>query len=236
MTDSTRPTIAGLGERLEQVRRRIRRAEQAAGRPAGSVALLAVSKRHPTSAIRAVAGAGQTAFGENYLSEAEAKIRDLADLDLAWHYIGPIQSNKTRGIAAHFDWVHSVDRVKLVRRLNDQRPLARPALNCLIQIRIGDERSKSGAPARDLGTMIQAFADCERLRLRGLMCIPPPTGDTARQRAWFRQLAELFRSAERPSQDWDTLSMGMSGDLEAAIAEGATIVRVGTDIFGPRDP
>ncbi|MDX1569181.1 MAG: YggS family pyridoxal phosphate-dependent enzyme [Xanthomonadales bacterium] len=236
MTDPGQAEQDELRVRLERVGERIRRAERRAGVPPGSVRLLAVSKRHPAAAIRAVARAGQQAFGENYLSEAEAKIRELADLDLEWHYIGPIQSNKTRGIASHFDWVHSVDRPKLVRRLNEQRPASRPALNCLIQIRIGDEKSKSGAAPEELATLAEAFAGCDRLRLRGLMCIPPPSPDESQQRAWFRQLADLFSSLSDPPAGWDTLSMGMSADLESAIAEGATIVRVGTDIFGPRDP
>ena len=191
------------------------------------VRLVAVSKRQPVEAIRDLAGLGQRDFGENYLQEAVDKQEALADLSLTWHFIGPIQSNKTRAIAAHFDWVHSVDRIKLVRRLGEQRDPARGPLNVLIQVNIDDESSKSGASPDEVPAIVAACAEQPTLRLQGLMCIPRP-GNTAA----FRQLAALNDSLDEPLPE---LSMGMSGDFETAIAEGATIVRVGTALFGARD-
>ncbi|MCL7744627.1 YggS family pyridoxal phosphate-dependent enzyme [Guyparkeria hydrothermalis] len=191
------------------------------------VRLVAVSKRQPVEAIRALAELGQRDFGENYLQEALDKQEALGDLPLTWHFIGPIQSNKTRLIAAHFDWVHSVDRVKLVRRLGEQRDPARGPLNVLIQVNIDDEASKSGASPDEVPAIAAACGEHPTLRLRGLMCIPRPGNTEA-----FSQLAELNAGLPEPLPD---LSMGMSGDFEVAIAEGATIVRVGTALFGPRD-
>ena len=192
-----------------------------------AVRLVAVSKRQPVEAIRALADLGQHDFGENYLQEALDKQQALDDLPLTWHFIGPIQSNKTRAIAAHFDWVHSVDRVKLVRRLGEQRDPALGPLNVLIQVNIDDETSKSGAAPDEVAAIAAACAEQPTLRLQGLMCIPRPGNTEA-----FRQLAELNASLPEPLPE---LSMGMSGDFEPAIEAGATIVRVGTALFGPRD-
>ncbi|MFW6020686.1 MAG: YggS family pyridoxal phosphate-dependent enzyme [Guyparkeria sp.] len=198
-------------------------------RPGGpaAVRLVAVSKRQPVGAIRALAQLGQRDFGENYLQEALDKQPELTDLPLTWHFIGPIQSNKTRSIAAHFDWVHSVDRVKIARRLGEQRDPALGPLKVLIQVNVDGEASKSGADPVDVPAIVAACAEYPTLELRGLMCIPRP-GNTAA----FEQLAALNRSLAEPLPD---LSMGMSGDFEAAIAAGATIVRVGTALFGPRE-
>lgn len=213
----------GVRERIDAAM--AERAEHTGGmRP---VRLVAVSKRQPVEAIRALAELGQRDFGENYLQEALDKRDALGDLPLTWHFIGPIQSNKTRSIAAHFDWVHSVDRLKLVRRLGEQRDPALGPLNVLIQVNVDDEASKSGASPDEVPAIVTACAEQPTLRLRGLMCIPRPGNTTA-----FRQLAELNATLPEPLPD---LSMGMSGDFEAAIAEGATIVRVGTALFGPRD-
>jgi pyridoxal phosphate enzyme (YggS family) len=223
---------------LARVHERISAAARAAGRAPGSVALLAVSKAHPAEAVIAAARAGQRRFGESYVQEAVAKIaqvRDEApDLALEWHFIGPIQSNKTRAIAAHFDWVHSVDRLKIAQRLAEQRPADRPPLEVLIQVNLSGEASKSGVPPAEAATLAHAVARLPRLRLRGLMTIPQPERDAARQRVPFARLRELLERLRREGLDVDTLSMGMSADLEAAIAEGATIVRIGTAIFGER--
>ena len=191
------------------------------------VKLVAVSKRQSVEAIRALAGLGQRDFGENYLQEAIDKQSELVDLPLIWHFIGPIQSNKTRAITAHFDWVHSVDRAKIARRLGEQRDPAKEPLNVLIQVNVDGEESKSGAKPADVPAIAAACAEYPTLRLRGLMCIPRP-GNTAA----FAQLAALNASLAEPLPD---LSMGMSGDFEAAIGEGATLVRVGTALFGSRD-
>ncbi|QGT79161.1 YggS family pyridoxal phosphate-dependent enzyme [Guyparkeria halophila] len=206
---------------------RIAAAAERRPEPAGEVRLVAVSKRQPVEAIRALAELGQRDFGENYLQEALDKQPELADLPLIWHFIGPIQSNKTRAIAAHFDWVHSVDRVKIARRLGEQRDPSLPPLKVLIQVNVDGEESKSGADPTDVPAIAAACAESPALELRGLMCIPRPGNTTA-----FEQLAALNRSLPEPLPD---LSMGMSGDFEAAIAVGATIVRVGTALFGPRD-
>jgi len=195
-----------------------------------------VSKTRPASDIEQVASQGFKAFGESYLQEAEGKIAALAALGLEWHFIGPIQSNKTQPIAQHFHWVHSVGRAKIARRLNDQRPEAMPPLNVCLQVNISGEVSKSGAMLDEVSALARQVAALPRLRLRGLMAIPVRTDNVEAQRAAFRLLREAFDSLSSSlnTKRWDTLSMGMSGDLEAAIAEGATIVRVGADIFGPR--
>jgi len=177
---------------------------------------------------------GVRRFGENYLQEALQKIEALADLDLEWHFIGPIQSNKTRAIAEHFDWVHSVDRLKIARRLNEQRPAALAPLNVCLQLNVSAEQSKSGAEPAQLAALAAEVAALPRLRLRGLMAIPAATEDVARQRAAFRCMGEAQAQLQAAGLELDTLSMGMSGDLEAAIAEGATLVRIGTALFGPR--
>lgn len=222
-----------LSERLHAVQERIHAAERAAGRPPGSVGLIAVSKTQPAAAIRAAVQAGQRDFGENYLQEALAKQTELADCPaIRWHFIGPIQSNKTRPIATHFDWVHSVDRLKVAERLSEQRPSQKPALNICLQVNISHEDSKSGINLAELPELARAVAALPRLRLRGLMAIPAPTADPASQRQAFRTLRLALENLDLPGLD--TLSMGMSDDLEAAILEGATLVRVGTAVFGPR--
>ncbi|MFZ5538806.1 MAG: YggS family pyridoxal phosphate-dependent enzyme [Pseudomonadota bacterium] len=223
---------------LARVHERISAAARAAGRDPGEIALLAVSKAFPAEAVIAAARAGQRRFGESYVQEAVdkiAQVRALApDLALEWHFIGPIQSNKTRPIAEHFDWVHSVDRLKIAQRLSQQRPADRPPLQVLIQVNVSGEASKRGVAPAEAGTLAQAVAQLPRLRLRGLMAIPEPEQEAERQRAPFARLRELLERLRREGLAVDTLSMGMSADLEAAIAEGATIVRVGTAIFGER--
>jgi pyridoxal phosphate enzyme (YggS family) len=206
----------------------------AAGRAPEQVRLLAVSKTFPADDVRAAAAAGQTAFGESYAQEALEKIALLTDLPLEWHYIGPLQSNKTRPIAEHFSWVHAVDRLKIAERLSAQRPTGLPDLNLCIQVNISGEASKSGVAPGEVLAMARAIAALPRLRLRGLMAIPEPAEGFEAQRAPFRRMRELLAELNAGGLPCDTLSMGMSGDLEAAIAEGATIVRVGTAIFGAR--
>jgi pyridoxal phosphate enzyme (YggS family) len=226
--------MANLAERLSTILARLREAERCYHRPPGSVALLAVSKTQPAAVIAALAAAGQRQFGENYLQEALEKIEALRQLDLEWHFIGPLQSNKTRGIAENFAWVHSLDRLKLAQRLSEQRPDTLPALNICLQVNISDETSKRGLNAAELADVAHAVAELPRLRLRGLMAIPAPSTDFVAQRGSFTHLRELQATLIATGVELDTLSMGMSDDLEAAIAEGATIVRVGTAIFGPR--
>ncbi|HEX7373576.1 MAG TPA: YggS family pyridoxal phosphate-dependent enzyme [Steroidobacteraceae bacterium] len=228
----TAPQFSSDG--LVTVRARIESAARRAGREPASVALLAVSKQQPESAIRAVAAAGQTAFGENYVQEAVAKIAALADLPLTWHFIGQLQANKTREVAEHFQWVHTVDRLRIAERLSAQRPHYAPPLEILLQVKLVDEAAKGGIDPSDLPELAAAVAGLPRLRLRGLMCIPPDTHTEAQQRQPFRQLHSLLQALNREGHTLDTLSMGMSNDLEAAILEGATIVRVGTAVFGPR--
>ncbi|MFO1371266.1 MAG: YggS family pyridoxal phosphate-dependent enzyme [Candidatus Competibacteraceae bacterium] len=213
---------------------RIRTAEQRFQRPTGSVQLLAVSKTQPPDAIVAVATAGQHCFGENYVQEALEKITELVTLRLEWHFIGPIQSNKTHPIAEHFAWVHSVDRLKIAERLNAQRPAHLPPLNVCLQVNISQESTKSGLDVAEVLTVAHAIAALPRLRLRGLMAIPAPAADFDTQRPAFARLRHLQEHLIANGLALDTLSMGMSDDLEAAIAEGATWVRVGTAIFGPR--
>jgi pyridoxal phosphate enzyme (YggS family) len=206
----------------------------AAGRPEGAVRLLAVSKTFPAAAVREAAAAGQTAFGENYVQEGMEKIVALADLALEWHFIGPLQSNKTRAVTENFAWVHTVDRLKTAERLSAQRPAALPDLNLCIQVNISGEASKAGvAPAAALD-LARAMVALPRVRLRGLMAIPEPAPDFEAQRLPFRRLRQLLDALNDAGLACDTLSIGMSADLEAAIAEGATIVRVGTAIFGKR--
>ena len=220
---------------LQGVRDRIARAADRCGRPATDITLLAVSKSFPPSYIEHAANAGQSAFGESYLQEAVKKITALSHLGLAWHYIGPLQSNKTRTIAEQFDWVHAIDRDKIAVRLNAARPPEREPLDVCIQVNVSGEGSKSGVSPGEEARLAEAIMALPRLRLRGLMAIPEPTSDTAVQRsryALLRTLSERLRAAGYPL---DTLSMGMSDDLESAVAEGATIVRVGTAIFGHRE-
>jgi hypothetical protein len=221
--------------RLEHTRKRIEAACREASRPPETVRLLAVSKRHSTDAIRALHALGQHAFGENYVDEGVGKKQELENLPIEWHYIGPIQSNKTRLIAAHFDWVHSVDRAKIVRRLDDQRPKALGPLDVLIQVNLDDEAQKAGCAPTEIGDLADRIAGCERLKLRGLMAIPAPREDYDAQRAVFARLREFFETLKESHPEVDTISAGMTADLEAAIAEGSTMIRIGTALFGPRD-
>ncbi len=224
--------MSTIANNIAKVATRIREAAQAAARNPDQVHLLAVSKTQPAEAIRQACQAGLHDFGENYLQEALEKQADLADLPLTWHFIGPIQSNKTKSIAEHFDWVHSVDRLKIAQRLSDQRPESLPPLNICLQVNVSGEASKSGCEPQDVPELAQAIAALPCLRLRGLMAIPEPTDDPTEQRAAFARLRHLQAELQ---MDLDTLSMGMSQDLEAAIAEGATWVRIGTALFGARD-
>ncbi|RFA31199.1 YggS family pyridoxal phosphate enzyme [Alkalilimnicola ehrlichii] len=226
--------MTDISSRLTHVQERIRRAEQEAGRPAESVRLLAVSKTQPASAIRSAYANGQRAFGENYLQEALEKIEQLSDLNLEWHFIGPIQSNKTKAIAQHFDWVHSVDRERIVSRLGEQRPAELPPLNICLQVNIDAEASKAGVAPSQLPALAAAVAKQTNLKLRGLMAIPAPKSDFNAQRESFRRLAQLAESLKDEGHLVDTLSMGMSDDLEAAIDAGSTLVRIGSALFGPR--
>jgi hypothetical protein len=226
--------MAPIAANLQAVRARIERAARAAGRPPESVELLAVSKTFPAEHIREAHAAGQIAFGENHLQEAVQKITQLEAVPLVWHYIGPIQSNKTSSIAGHFHWVHSVDRERVARRLSDARPEGQPPLEVCIQVNVSGEASKSGISPGELEPLAAAVAGLPRLRLRGLMAIPEPTSDSALQRRRFAQLRELLEALVARGYALDVLSMGMSDDLESAIAEGSTMVRIGTAIFGPR--
>ena len=225
-------------DRLVQVQNRIAAACTAAGRPVQGVTLLAVSKTFAADAVREAFDGGQRSFGENYVQEALDKIAALADLrkQLEWHLIGPLQSNKTRSVAAAFDWVQSVDRLKTAQRLSEQRPASLLPLQVCLQVNISGEASKSGLLPADVLSVAQAVAALPRLRLRGLMAIPEPVADLAAQRAPHRALRELLAMLNAAGLALDTLSMGMSADLEAAVAEGATLVRVGTAIFGGRPP
>ncbi|NTV11445.1 MAG: YggS family pyridoxal phosphate-dependent enzyme [Zoogloea sp.] len=219
---------------LRRVQARIAAAESAAGRPAGSVRLLAVSKTWPAESVRQAAAAGQTAFGESYVQEGAAKVEELAGLGLEWHFIGPLQSNKTRQVASHFQWVHSIARLKIAERLSEQRDVHLPPLDVCLQVNVSGEASKSGVAPDEVAALAHAVAKLPRLRLRGLMCIPEPTDDLALLRSRFAGLRELRDRLNAGGLSLDTLSMGMSDDLETAIAEGATVVRVGSAIFGAR--
>jgi pyridoxal phosphate enzyme (YggS family) len=223
-----------LSDRLNATRARIAAACAQYQRAPESICLLAVSKTHPASAIRELAALGQRDFGESYVQEAVPKLDALADLALTWHFIGQIQSNKTAAIAARFDWVHTVDRERIARRLNDQRPHYAPPLNVCIQVQLIEEPGKGGITAAQLPALARAIGEMPKLRLRGLMCIPPAYERFDEQLAVFEQLQSLYRELQAQGVPLDTLSMGMSGDLEAAIAAGATIVRIGTALFGPR--
>ncbi|RMG56845.1 MAG: YggS family pyridoxal phosphate-dependent enzyme [Gammaproteobacteria bacterium] len=228
--------MSEICERLEAVRARIRAAESRFGRPEGSVQLLAVSKTKPDEAIRAAHACGQRAFGENYAQELADKAQRLADLDLEWHYIGPLQSNKTRLVAEHAHWMHSIDREKIARRLAAQRPAGMSPLQVCLQVNVSAEPQKAGVLPEALPALAEAVAGIDGLVLRGLMTIPARSEDFDRQRAAFARLRHCLEDLQtRGFTGLDTLSMGMTGDLEAAIAEGATLVRVGTAIFGPRE-
>lgn len=225
---------ADVADNIAKVLQRIRAAAAACGRAADSTRLIAVSKTQPAAMIRAAVAAGVTDIGENYLQEAQGKLAELADLPITWHFIGPLQSNKTRAVAERFDWVHSVDRLKLAQRLAEQRPPERGPLNICLQVNISGEATKSGVAAAELPALAAAVAALPRLRLRGLMAIPEPAAHPAAQRRAFAAVRAQFEALRAEHPALDTLSMGMSADLEAAIAEGATLVRVGTDIFGAR--
>jgi PLP dependent protein len=224
--------MSTIAENIAKVGVRIREAAQASQRDCGSIGLLAVSKTKPAAAVREAFAAGAQDFGENYLQEALEKQSELSDLPLIWHFIGPIQSNKTKAIAEHFAWVHSVDRLKIAQRLSEQRPAHLPALNVCLQVNVSGEASKSGCAPGEVAALAHAVTQLPNLRLRGLMTIPEPTDDPVEQRSAFARLKALQQDL---NLDLDTLSMGMSHDLEAAIAEGATWVRIGTALFGARD-
>ena len=224
--------MSTIAENIAKVGARIRAAAQASGRDLDGIGLLAVSKTKPAAAVREAFAAGIRDFGENYLQEALEKQAELSDLPLIWHFIGPIQSNKTKPIAEHFAWVHSVDRLKIAQRLSEQRPSSLPPLNICLQVNVSAEDSKSGCAPAELAALALAVSQLPNLRLRGLMAIPEPTDDVAAQRTAFARLRELRDGLPLPL---DTLSMGMSHDLDAAIAEGATWVRIGTALFGARD-
>lgn len=219
---------------LTQVRARITRATAEAGRATDSVALIAVSKTQAANAIRELAAQGQRDFAENYLQEALPKIAELRSLNLCWHFIGQLQSNKTRAVAENFDWVHTVDRARIAQRLSSQRAFHAPALQVCVQVKLADEESKGGALAQDLPALLTTINDLPQLQLRGLMAIPPASDDPTVQRQWFSQLHALFLALKSQFPTLDVLSMGMSADLESAILEGSTHVRVGTALFGPR--
>jgi len=220
---------------LESVLARIARAAALAGRDPASIRLLAVSKQQPATMVRAAAQAGQREFGENYAQEGADKVDALADVpDLVWHFIGQVQGNKTREIAGRFAWVHTVDRERVAARLSAQRPPGAPPLQVLLQVRLADEAGEGGVIPAETPALAAAVAALPGLQLRGLMCIPPPAADLEAQRMPFRQLRQLLESLISAGYRLDTLSMGMSDDLEAAVLEGATIVRVGTAIFGRR--
>ena len=224
--------MSTIAENIAKVGERIREAAQASGRDLDGIGLLAVSKTKPAAAVREAFAAGLRDFGENYLQEALDKQAELSELPLIWHFIGPIQSNKTKPIAEHFAWMHSVDRLKIAQRLSEQRPTGLPPLNICLQVNVSAEASKSGCAPAELAALAQAVSQLPNLRLRGLMPFPAPTDDVAAHRAAFARLRELRDGLPLPL---DTLSMGMSHDLDAAIAEGATWVRIGTALFGARD-
>lgn len=228
----TRPQ--NLAENLRGVRERVAAAAAGAGRDPASITLIGVSKTQPASAVRAAVDAGLADVGENYVQEALAKMDQVPDARLTWHLIGALQSNKTREAAQRFHWVHTIDREKIARRLSEQRPHFAPPLQVCLQVRLGEEDTKSGVGPEGLPALARAVDSLPRLRLRGLMCIPPVEEDPSRQRHWFSRLRTLRDELNGLGHSLDVLSMGMSGDFELAIAEGATHVRVGTAIFGPR--
>ncbi|GJL43084.1 TPA: YggS family pyridoxal phosphate-dependent enzyme [Enterobacter chengduensis] len=227
-----------IAHNLAQVRDKISAAATRCGRASEEITLLAVSKTKPASAIAEAIDAGHRAFGENYVQEGVDKIRDFQEqgiTNLQWHFIGPLQSNKSRLVAEHFDWCHTIDRLRIATRLNDQRPAKMPALNVLIQVNISDENSKSGIALSELDALAAEVAKLPRLTLRGLMAIPAPESSYERQFAVAQQMAVAFEALKARYETVDTLSLGMSDDMEAAIAAGSTMVRIGTAIFGARD-
>ena len=221
-------------KRLSAVLERMAGAARRAGRDPAELTLVAVSKTRPATDLQTLIDCGQQHFGENYLQEALPKIETLRPRRLVWHFIGQLQSNKTAPVAEYFDWVHTVDRLKLVQRLAAQRPFHAPPLNVCVQVKLGDEPGKGGATVGDLPALLEAVARQPQLRLRGLMTLPPAESAEADQRRWFAALREVFQQMQRQHPAMDTLSMGMSGDLEAAILEGATMIRIGTALFGER--
>jgi pyridoxal phosphate enzyme (YggS family) len=221
-------------ENLFRVRSHINAAAAAAGRDPTHITIVAVSKAQPLEAIRAVRALDVMDFGENYPQEALRKIEALDDESVRWHFIGHLQANKTRPVAERFAWVHSVDRLQIARRLSAQRPFHAPALNVCLQVKLGDEPTKAGVAAADVNALADEVATLDRIRLRGLMCLPPASDDVAQQRRWFAQLRELQASLNQRGHSLDALSMGMSGDYVAAVQEGATHLRIGTAIFGER--
>ncbi|MEE8055785.1 MAG: YggS family pyridoxal phosphate-dependent enzyme [Gammaproteobacteria bacterium] len=228
--------MKSIAESLEDLKNRIRQAEKRFNRPLGSVLLLAVSKTRPSTDILAAAACGQMRFGENYLQEALPKIQELTVNGLEWHFIGHIQSNKTRLIAANFDWVHTIDREQIARRLSHQRPPSLPPLNLCIQVKLSKEPANSGVALDALPALAKLVSDLPRLRLRGLLALPAPTVEFEQQRLPFRELYRAHTKLNRAGIKMDTLSIGTTHDMEAAIAEGATMVRIGAAIFGPRSP
>ncbi len=226
--------MASIAENIFRTGQQIAGAAQACGRAPEAVTLLAVSKTQSAATVQEAYAAGQRDFGENYVQEALDKIAALPLPGLVWHFIGPLQSNKTRDIASHFDWVHSVDRLKIATRLNEQRPAGMAPLNVCIQVNISEEDSKSGVALADVNALCEALQGLPNLRLRGLMAIPAPCDDPALQRAVYAPLTALLRQLQTRYAGMDTLSIGMSADFAAAIAEGSTIIRVGTAIFGAR--
>jgi pyridoxal phosphate enzyme (YggS family) len=231
-TDGRAEGIAAA--RLQGALMRLTAAAAAAGRDPAEITLVAVSKTQPAEAVATLARLGQRDFGENYLQEALPKIGVLSELKLTWHFIGQLQSNKTRAVAENFDWVHTVDRVKLAERLAAQRPSGAAPLQVCVQVRLEDEPGKGGVSIAELPSVLAAVAASSRLRLRGLMAVPPAEHEPTAQRHWFAQLARLLADSRAIHPSMDTLSMGMSGDLESAIAEGSTLVRLGTALFGER--
>jgi len=225
-----------LPEHVRIVRNRISSAAAAALRNVDSVTLLAVSKAQPANKVREMAQLGVRDFGESYVQEALDKIEALRDLSLTWHFIGRLQANKTRPVAASFDWVHGVDRLKIAERLSEQRPFHAPPLNVCLQVNVAGEGTKGGVTTAELPALATAVAALPGLKLRGLMCIPPDEDDLSRQRAWFASMRREFEALNAAGAKLDTLSMGMSGDFESAILEGATLVRIGTALFGSRPP
>jgi pyridoxal phosphate enzyme (YggS family) len=223
-------------ESVATTQTRISEACRTHSRSVDSVTLLAVSKGQSSAAIDAAARAGVENFGENFLQESLPKIESLAGRELTWHFIGRLQANKTRPVAENFAWVHAVDRLKIAERLSAQRPSHAPPLNLCLQLHVGGEASKGGVEAADIASLAAAVRALPRIRLRGLMCMPPAEDAIARQRHWFHETRQVFNYLNERGLGLDTLSMGTSSDFEAAIAEGATMIRIGTAIFGPRDP
>jgi pyridoxal phosphate enzyme (YggS family) len=226
--------VTQITDHLRQVRDRVKNAASVAGRAADEITIVAVSKKHPVAAIEAAYAAGQRDFGENFVQEAVSKIESLGRSDVRWHFIGNIQANKTKDIARLFDWVHTVDRFKIANRLNEQRPHYAAPLNICIQVNLAEEPQKSGVAADEVAELAEAVCNLSRLRLRGLMTMPPADATTATVEALFLELAHIKRSLVRKGLELDTLSMGMSADLETAVTCGSTMIRVGTAIFGAR--